>query len=76
MPQTMAYVARCPTCERAVVLMVDVPDCRKEHAKEIAQCIRDGYVIERMTVEEARQQPLVCECRQKEPQPVPQAQLW
>ncbi len=49
-----AYIGR-KTCGCVVFAMVDDPEHKKETAKEIAKCIRQGLTIERMTVKEVRE---------------------
>lgn len=49
---THAYVGRKPCCRG--VCYVGVDDSSPSLAKEIAQLIRDGRTIERMTIEDSR----------------------
>jgi hypothetical protein len=53
--KSMTYVARCPECNHICMATVDRPEYAKSVAKEVATCIRDGYLIERMTVREVRE---------------------
>ena len=47
---TPAYIARCPKCNGIVMAAVDNGYDRQALAKDIAQAIRDGYTVERVTV--------------------------
>ena len=59
----MAYIAKC-VCGGMIMAVVDLPDHKKDTAKEVASCLRAGYEIERLTVEEVRAHPF-CENRGK-----------
>lgn len=62
MNATHAYVAFRP-CGHPVALMVDDPEDKKETARFVAQAIRDGHRIERVTIERAREIGCVyCKC--------------
>lgn len=50
---TPCYVSRCP-CGGITFASVDVPERRKDNAKEVAKLIRAGRKIETMTVSEVR----------------------
>lgn len=50
---TPCYVSRC-VCGGLTFASVDVPDRRKENAKEVAKLIRAGRKIETMTVSDVR----------------------
>ena len=52
----MAYMAKC-CCGGMVMACVDNPKHKKDTAKEVAACIRKGYSISRITVEEVREMP-------------------
>lgn len=53
-------IAACD-CRRAVV--VDMPDNAKQTAKTVAEFLREGLRIERMTIEDFRRIGLsLCEC--------------
>lgn len=60
--EAMSYVARCPTCNGMVMVTVDKPERKKENAKEIAACVREGFVIERVTNEYVRAEGFFCKC--------------
>jgi len=49
----MAYVAKC-VCGGLIMACVDLPERKNDTAKEVASCLRAGYEISRMTVEEVR----------------------
>jgi len=56
------YIARCKCgCTGFVVAIVDNPNHKKEVAKEIASCIKEGFSIERVTVGYVRKTPLGCQ---------------
>jgi len=59
--EPMAYIAT-HSCGGWVLVTVDLPERAKDNAKEIAQCIRDGYTIERVTVQAVRTTLTMCEC--------------
>ncbi len=63
---TPTYVGK-KSCGCIVFLMVDepnpTPEYRKDLAKELASCIRQGLTIEKMTVAEVRKLPTIgCKC--------------
>ncbi len=62
----IAYVARCK-CGGLVMACVDQPEHRKETAKAVADSIRKGYSIERITCEAIRTTERFCmgECTEK-----------
>ena len=43
------FVAKCPKCGDLVMVSADLPETRDDNAREIAACIRQGYIIERTT---------------------------
>ena len=49
----MCYVAKC-SCGGLVMAVMDLPEHKKDTAREVASCLRDGFEIEHITVEEAR----------------------
>lgn len=62
------YIARCKCgCGGLIFASVDDPDSRhveqqrKYSAKEIAKLVRDGYIVERMTVGDVRAADWLCE---------------
>lgn len=59
--EQMAYVARC-ACGAVVAAVIDDPNYRRDTAREVAAWIRGGLVVERMTVDEAREQWRPCTC--------------
>jgi hypothetical protein len=59
---THAYVAR-RTCGHPIALIVDLPDDPKGTAKAVAEQLRAGHKIERVTIPEARDIGVVyCSC--------------
>lgn len=63
MSESMAYIARRP-CGCFCAALVDNSDHAKDTAKEVAKLIRDGYAVERVTVEAVRTGPWSCaKCR-------------
>jgi hypothetical protein len=68
MSEGMAYISRKP-CGCIVWAMVDEenpsPQYKRELARELANCIRHGETIERVTAEFVRQQKF--DCPHKEP---------
>jgi hypothetical protein len=49
----MAYISRC-VCGGITFACVDRPEYAKDTAKDIAQLIRDGRAVERVTLEVTR----------------------
>lgn len=58
---THAYGARC-ACGNVIEIMVDAERFRAHNAKEIAKLMRKGYIIERMTIADARATFALCAC--------------
>lgn len=58
----MCYIAR-KSCGCVVVWLLDIPADKKNTAREVAKCIRDGYTVERMTVGAARAGGFGCKCK-------------
>lgn len=56
-PERMAYVSRIKECGCLVAAQVDLPQYRRDVAKFVAKEIREGFNVERVTVEEARALP-------------------
>jgi len=54
MSEPMAYIGRCPECNRIIFTSVDSPENKKELAKDVGHCIKDGLLVERVTCEEVR----------------------
>lgn len=65
----------CPGCERIVFTSVDLPERRKENAKEVARMVRDGIRIESWTVDAVRAGNWACECKKKTAKQPAQAAL-
>lgn len=66
--ETPCYVAKCRCgCGSLVFASVDAPqqsaEFRNDTAEEIATLIRDGYVIERMSVGDVRTSMFMCKTR-------------
>ena len=60
--ETGAYIALCRCgCGGIVFAVVDNPEHAADTAKEVADCIRDGYVVERGTVGFVRSRPFGCQ---------------
>lgn len=49
---SMSYAGKCAGCGAVVALTVDRPEYRKWVAKDIAEWINDGLIVERMTSEQ------------------------
>lgn len=54
MTAEFAYIGREPGCGCATVGIADTPEHAKDVARDIAQCVRWGMSIERVSIEEAR----------------------
>ena len=52
--EAMAYIGR-RNCGCVVAVSVDTPFYRRDVAKDLAEFIRRGYTVERVTVEQAKQ---------------------
>ena len=59
MSERMAYCGRKP-CGCLVAACLDGAAYADGNAKEIARWVRDGWTVERMTVDEAREQLHFC----------------
>lgn len=57
MTERMAYVALVRECRCLVAACVDEPSHQKDTAKFVAEQVRDGFMVERVGVEEARAMP-------------------
>lgn len=55
--ETFCYVGKMPGCECVGVVTVDKPEYTKDNSKTLAQMIRDGLIVERMTVAACRKSP-------------------
>ncbi len=62
--EPLAYIGR-KSCGCIVLAIVDVPEHKKDTAKELAKAIRDGLTIERVTVEFVRKNMFWCDCDKK-----------
>jgi hypothetical protein len=45
-----------------VAVTVDTQEHSRENAKFVAQMIRDGLIVERITVQQSRERIAMCEC--------------
>jgi hypothetical protein len=50
----MCYIGKHADCGCVVAVTVDKPELRKYVASDVARWMRDGLIVERTTVEEAR----------------------
>lgn len=62
--ETPAYIARCKKCNAIVMATVDIPEHAEDVANDIADCVRRGFTIERVTVGYVRQNWSSCTCTQ------------
>lgn len=51
---THGYAGVCRICGGWVLLVMDIPELAEETAKDVAQCVRDGYEVRRITIEAGR----------------------
>ena len=65
MSEPMAYIARKP-CGCVVFVTVDDERYKQDTAKEIAECIREGLTVERVTCEAVRDGDFGCKCEPKQ----------
>lgn len=49
------YAGFCPSCSRLLAVTVDRPEYAADNAKFIASIVKDGFRLERITVEAARE---------------------
>lgn len=68
MSEFMSYIACCPKCKAIVMACVDDPKHAKDTAKAVAESIRDGDIIERVTCEYVRANWSACKCNEPEAQ--------
>lgn len=72
-----SYIGRCPKCNGIVMAYVDKPEYAAEIAKAVAECIQDGYIVERVTVGYVRTHKFSCSCKEiAETQPAVQPALF
>lgn len=62
-PPEYCYVGRKP-CGCTVAACMDMPKHKKDVAKFLADCVKDGLTIERVTLDDARCTLKRCECKQ------------
>jgi hypothetical protein len=65
MNEKYAYIGRKRECKCAVAIIVDQPEYRRDVAKQVAEFIRDGYVVEYVDLEQGIQ--LVHSCPHRTP---------
>lgn len=58
----MSYIGKCKDCGNVVAAVVDEPGREKETAKDVAEFIKDGLLIERVSAEYVRKNFSYCEC--------------
>ena len=69
---THAYIGR-GKCGCIIAVTTDVPDMRKETAADVAEFVRGGLSVERVTLDDFRRMPFGCKCPK---QPDPQGSLF
>ena len=52
--ETMAYVGHCQKCDALLAAAVDEPKYARDNAKFVAQMIRDGLRVDRVSVAAVR----------------------
>lgn len=55
-----AYIGRKPDCGCVVAIIVDMPEYKKDVAKQVAEFIRDGLEIERVDLDAGKQELHSC----------------
>jgi hypothetical protein len=64
--ESKSYIAKYKCgCGGIVFAMVDVPNHKKETAKEVARAIREGYSVELVDSEVVRQSPFGCQAKKE-----------
>lgn len=59
----MAYAGVCRQCGGVMMLTVDTPEHAEVAASAAIECLENGYIVERMTVEAARERASQwCKC--------------
>jgi len=67
MPEPMAYAGRCPHCGHLCAATVDNPDRADRVARTVAQWIREGLTVERLSQDVARSELHACTCGPEQP---------
>lgn len=62
----MAYIAKRRKCGCVVMCAVDDGNHLDDLANEVASCIRDGLIVERVTIEDARLSKFGCDHQDKQ----------
>lgn len=52
--EPMTYIAKRQPCQCIVMMVVDDPVAMKSGSRELAKCMREGYVIERVVTQDIR----------------------
>lgn len=60
---THAYAGYCGGCGSMVAIVIDLPGYGKDTARSVAEFIRSGYRVERVTIEEGRNILAFCRCK-------------
>ena len=60
--QQMAYIGRCSECNNIAFAAVDKPHVIADVAGEIAEMLRDGWTVERVTSKFVRENYGGCNC--------------
>ena len=64
--EVMCYIGRTACCGNLVAVTVDTPASKKHTARDVAQWIRDGLTIERVSLETFRGLKMQrCTCKDK-----------
>ena len=58
-----AYAGKCRVCGALCAAVVDRPEHKDDAAEAVAEFIRDGLEVNRITVEEVRAQFDTCKCK-------------
>ena len=59
----MAYIACCPDCKRLVMAIGDTPERKTKTGIEVAKAIKNGYIIERVSVAFVKTEQWGCKCK-------------
>lgn len=60
-----SYIGRCPKCNGIVMACVDEPQYTEDTAEYLCEAVKDGLIIERVTVGYVRENWNGCQCEKQ-----------